>query len=145
MREQTGAGPHIKHAAVKLFFARILSGLLPRLQDANRRARDVRPRHFEEGRIDIGELDSGAAFLMLGPKARQMGRETSVGSLAAHIDANYIALGVSRIHLPTGEDRMSSVPGVFAAGDMRRGQSLVVWAISEGRKASEGGRPLLDG
>ena len=34
------------------------------------------------------------------------------------------------------ENYMSSVPGVFAAGDMRRGQSLVVWAISEGRKAA---------
>jgi glutamate synthase (NADPH/NADH) small chain len=33
---------------------------------------------------------------------------------------------------------MASVPGVFAAGDMRRGQSLVVWAIAEGRKAAEG-------
>jgi glutamate synthase (NADPH) small chain len=33
---------------------------------------------------------------------------------------------------------MSTVPGVFAAGDMRRGQSLVVWAISEGRKAAAG-------
>jgi glutamate synthase (NADPH/NADH) small chain len=31
---------------------------------------------------------------------------------------------------------MSSVDGIFAAGDMRRGQSLVVWAISEGRKAA---------
>jgi glutamate synthase (NADPH) small chain len=31
---------------------------------------------------------------------------------------------------------MSSVEGVFAAGDMRRGQSLVVWAIAEGRKAA---------
>jgi len=31
---------------------------------------------------------------------------------------------------------MTSVPGVFAAGDMRRGQSLVVWAIAEGRKAA---------
>jgi len=30
--------------------------------------------------------------------------------------------------------RMSSVDGVFAAGDCRRGQSLVVWAISEGRE-----------
>jgi glutamate synthase (NADPH) small chain len=30
----------------------------------------------------------------------------------------------------------TSVPGVFAAGDARRGQSLVVWAISEGRKAA---------
>jgi glutamate synthase (NADPH/NADH) small chain len=32
----------------------------------------------------------------------------------------------------------SSIPGVFAAGDVRRGQSLVVWAIAEGRKAARG-------
>jgi glutamate synthase (NADPH/NADH) small chain len=31
----------------------------------------------------------------------------------------------------------TNVPGVFAAGDMNRGQSLVVWAIAEGRKAAE--------
>ena len=31
---------------------------------------------------------------------------------------------------------MTSVEGVFAAGDMRRGQSLVVWAIHEGREAA---------
>ena len=31
----------------------------------------------------------------------------------------------------------TNVAKVFAAGDMRRGQSLVVWAISEGRKAAE--------
>ncbi|HWE85445.1 MAG TPA: glutamate synthase subunit beta [Terracidiphilus sp.] len=31
----------------------------------------------------------------------------------------------------------TSVESIFAAGDMRRGQSLVVWAISEGRKAAE--------
>ena len=30
----------------------------------------------------------------------------------------------------------TSVPGIFAAGDMRRGQSLVVWAINEGRGAA---------
>ncbi len=30
----------------------------------------------------------------------------------------------------------TSVPGVYAAGDMRRGQSLVVWAIAEGREAA---------
>ena len=48
-------------------------------------------------------------------------------------------LGVNldpRGNISTGGDYMSSVPGVFAAGDMRRGQSLVVWAISEGRKAA---------
>src|SRR3989442_909755 len=41
-----------------------------------------------------------------------------------------------RGNVAVGEDWMSSVPGVFAAGDMRRGQSLVVWAIAEGRKAA---------
>ena len=33
---------------------------------------------------------------------------------------------------------MTSVPGVFAAGDMQRGQSLVVWAIAEGRSCARG-------
>ncbi|HTZ81859.1 MAG TPA: glutamate synthase subunit beta [Candidatus Acidoferrales bacterium] len=42
----------------------------------------------------------------------------------------------NRGNVATDENYMSSVPGVFAAGDMRRGQSLVVWAISEGRKAA---------
>jgi glutamate synthase (NADPH/NADH) small chain len=41
-----------------------------------------------------------------------------------------------RGNVHAGADHMSSVPGVFAAGDMRRGQSLVVWAIAEGRKAA---------
>ncbi len=36
----------------------------------------------------------------------------------------------------TSQDHMTSVPGVFGAGDMRRGQSLVVWAIAEGREAA---------
>jgi glutamate synthase (NADPH) small chain len=34
-------------------------------------------------------------------------------------------------------DYATSIPGIFAAGDARRGQSLVVWAIAEGRKAAE--------
>jgi glutamate synthase (NADPH/NADH) small chain len=33
---------------------------------------------------------------------------------------------------------MTNVPGVFAAGDMQRGQSLIVWAIAEGRSAAHG-------
>jgi glutamate synthase (NADPH/NADH) small chain len=32
---------------------------------------------------------------------------------------------------------MTSVAGVFAAGDMERGQSLIVWAIDAGRRAAE--------
>ncbi|PIF00440.1 MAG: glutamate synthase [Maribacter sp.] len=34
------------------------------------------------------------------------------------------------------KDYMSNIPGVFVAGDQRRGQSLIVWAISEGRQAA---------
>jgi glutamate synthase (NADPH) small chain len=36
------------------------------------------------------------------------------------------------------DDMMTTVPGVFAAGDCSRGQSLVVWAIREGRQAARG-------
>jgi glutamate synthase (NADPH/NADH) small chain len=36
------------------------------------------------------------------------------------------------------EHWMTSVPGVFAAGDMQRGQSLIVWAIAEGRSCARG-------
>ena len=43
-----------------------------------------------------------------------------------------------RGNVATDETYMSSVAGVFAAGDMRRGQSLVVWAIQEGRNAARG-------
>jgi glutamate synthase (NADPH/NADH) small chain len=41
-----------------------------------------------------------------------------------------------RGNVVVGENYMTSVEGVFAAGDNRRGQSLVVWAISEGRCAA---------
>ena len=37
----------------------------------------------------------------------------------------------------------TSEPGIFAAGDCRRGQSLVVWAIWEGREAARAGRPRI--
>jgi len=33
---------------------------------------------------------------------------------------------------------MTTVPGVFVAGDAGRGQSLIVWAIAEGRSAAHG-------
>ncbi|HSP66554.1 MAG TPA: glutamate synthase subunit beta [Bryobacteraceae bacterium] len=41
------------------------------------------------------------------------------------------------------DNYQSSIPGVFAAGDVRRGQSLVVWAIAEGRKAAEAAHEYL--
>jgi len=38
-----------------------------------------------------------------------------------------------RGNVKSDEDRMTSIPGVFTCGDMARGQSLIVWAIVEGR------------
>lgn len=50
------------------------------------------------------------------------------------------AFGVTlndRLNVNTGaDDYYTTMPGVFTAGDMRRGQSLVVWAIREGREAA---------
>jgi glutamate synthase (NADPH) small chain len=49
-------------------------------------------------------------------------------------------LGVAineRGNVSTNAEKMTSVPGIFAAGDMARGQSLVVWAIREGRQAAK--------
>jgi len=57
-------------------------------------------------------------------------------------------LGVAldpRGNVATDEHYMSSEAGVFAAGDTRRGQSLVVWAIAEGRKAARGVDEFLMG
>ena len=51
------------------------------------------------------------------------------------------ALGVAldaRGNVTVGADHMTSVEGVFAAGDTRRGASLIVWAIREGRDAAAG-------
>jgi glutamate synthase (NADPH/NADH) small chain len=48
-------------------------------------------------------------------------------------------LGVAldnRGNVSTDADYQTTVPGVYAAGDSRRGQSLVVWAIQEGRRAA---------
>jgi glutamate synthase (NADPH/NADH) small chain len=43
------------------------------------------------------------------------------------------------------KDYATSVDGIFAAGDMRRGQSLVVWAISEGRECARSVDAYLSG
>jgi glutamate synthase (NADPH) small chain len=80
------------------------------------------------------EVEAGSEFVMdvdlvllamgfLGPVTNGM-----IAQLGLVLDA--------RGNVATDENYMSSVDGVFAAGDMRRGQSLVVWAISEGRKAA---------
>ena len=57
-------------------------------------------------------------------------------------------LGVAfdeRGNVRRNDDFMSSVPGVFVAGDMGRGQSLIVWAIAEGRSCAAGADRYLTG
>ena len=55
-------------------------------------------------------------------------RDGLIGQLGVALDA--------RGNVKTDSSYASSVPDVFAAGDARRGQSLVVWAIAEGREAA---------
>ena len=43
-----------------------------------------------------------------------------------------------RGNVKVDDNKMTSIPGVFAGGDMVRGQSLVVWAIAEGRDVARG-------
>jgi glutamate synthase (NADPH/NADH) small chain len=57
-------------------------------------------------------------------------RSGLVDELCVELDA--------RGNVKADDDYMTTVPGVFAAGDTRRGQSLVVWAIAEGRSAARG-------
>jgi glutamate synthase (NADPH) small chain len=55
-------------------------------------------------------------------------------------DGMLAKLGVEldqRGNVKTDETYMTNVKGVFAGGDMRRGQSLVVWAINEGRQVAK--------
>src|SRR5207247_8264259 len=44
----------------------------------------------------------------------------------------------ARGNVKANRNKMTSIPGIFTAGDMSRGQSLIVWAIAEGRDAARG-------
>jgi glutamate synthase (NADPH/NADH) small chain len=90
-----------------------------------------------------------------GEGGRPLGpRETEGTRRLIHADLVLLALGFlgpekglptelglkldDRGNVWTDPEKMTSVPGIFAAGDCSRGQSLVVWAIQEGRKAARG-------
>ncbi len=76
-----------------------------------------------------GELEIPCELVLLAMGF--LGPETDlVRALGAELDA--------RGNVRIGDDMSTSVPGVFAAGDASRGQSLVVWAIADGRAAAEG-------
>jgi glutamate synthase (NADPH/NADH) small chain len=60
-----------------------------------------------------------------------------VGPERSAVDQLGVAL-TDRGTVARDQNWMTNVPGVFAAGDMQRGQSLIVWAIAEGRSAARG-------
>jgi len=72
----------------------------------------------------------------------------ALGFLGPEPDTMLAQLGVGltdRGNVAVGADYQTNVPGVFACGDMRRGQSLVVWAIWEGRECARGVDAMLMG
>ena len=72
----------------------------------------------------------------------------ALGFLGPETDGVVKQLGCEldpRGNVKAGADYQTSVPGVFAAGDARRGQSLIVWAISEGRECARGVDQFLMG
>jgi glutamate synthase (NADPH/NADH) small chain len=72
----------------------------------------------------------------------------AMGFLGPEPDGIVAQLGIEldeRGNVKSDENYMTSRAGTFCAGDMRRGQSLIVWAISEGREAACGVDRYLTG
>jgi glutamate synthase (NADPH/NADH) small chain len=86
------------------------------------------PPRFEEVPGTLREIPATLVLLAMGFLGPE--REGLLGDLAVKLDP--------RGNVAVGDDKQTSVQGVFAAGDMSRGQSLIVWAIAEGRQAARG-------
>ena len=87
------------------------------------------PPSFEKIEGSEFSIDCDLALLAMGFLHPQ--QEGVVEQLGVALD------GRGNVEAPE-PDYMSSVPGVFAAGDARRGQSLIVWGINEGRQCARG-------
>jgi glutamate synthase (NADPH) small chain len=74
-----------------------------------------------------------------------MGFVSPVGSILDAFGIDKDPRGNARATTDASGGYATSVPKVFAAGDMRRGQSLVVWAIREGRQAARAVDEYLTG
>ncbi len=87
------------------------------------------PPSFEKVEGSEFSIDCDLALLAMGFLHPQ--HEGVVEQLGVELD------GRGNVDAPE-PDYMGSVPGVFAAGDARRGQSLIVWGINEGRQCARG-------
>jgi glutamate synthase (NADPH/NADH) small chain len=88
----------------------------------------------EDGRFEIREVPGTAEIVPADLVLLALGFTGPESALPRAFGCDLDPRGMVR----TGEDKMTSVPSVFAAGDCARGQSLVVWAIKEGRSAARG-------
>ena len=105
------------------------------LDDGNGRVRallvhevEMKDGRFQKVEGTDRELPADFVFLALG----FVGPEK--GSCLERLGVDFDERG----NVKRDESYMSSVPGVFVAGDMGRGQSLIVWAIAEGRACAAG-------
>jgi glutamate synthase (NADPH/NADH) small chain len=87
---------------------------------------------WQMSEVDGSEFELKADLIFLAMGFVHPVREGLLEELGTALD------GRGNVEAATDGDNAyaTSVPGVFAAGDMRRGQSLVVWAIREGRQAA---------
>ena len=94
------------------------------------RAHEVALRDGRFAKVDGSEFELEADLVLL-----------AMGFVGPETGGLLNDLGVTlteRGNVARGADFDTSVPGVFVAGDMGRGQSLIVWAIAEGRAAAAG-------
>jgi glutamate synthase (NADPH/NADH) small chain len=94
------------------------------------RAHEVRNRGGGFEQVEGTDFDLDADLVLL-----------AMGFVGPEREGLLTDLGVAmteRGNVARGADFDTSVPGVFVAGDMGRGQSLIVWAIAEGRAAAAG-------
>ncbi|PKB80058.1 MAG: glutamate synthase [SAR202 cluster bacterium Io17-Chloro-G9] len=95
-------------------------------------------------RVEWSDGDNGGRPSMTEVEGSEFALETdlvllAMGFLHPEREGMLTDLGVEldgRGNIALDQNRMTSVPGVFAAGDAARGQSLVVWAIAEGRETA---------
>ncbi len=90
-------------------------------------------RHVSSGRVSFDPLPDSAFEMKADLVLLAMGFVGPVKSrLLSELDVRMDDRGT----VARDEQWMTNVPGVFAAGDMQRGQSLIVWAIDDGRRAA---------